>query len=145
MRRLIAEYLQNKLGLELKGNWQVFRFDYAYKGKRCGRPLDFMGFIFYRDKTILRKSIMVRAGRKARAIAKKKRKGKKVTWYDASQMLARLAWYKRTDCYGNYLKHIKPYIDIRALKRKISAHDKRRNQNVCSMERCTVYRGAERA
>ena len=37
----------HKLGLEMKDNWQVFRFDYIKDGKHYGRDLDFMGFRFF--------------------------------------------------------------------------------------------------
>lgn len=126
-RRRISDYLQKRLLLDMKGNWQVFRFEYAYKGKRRGRELDFMGFLFYRKKTLIRKSIMIRACRKARAIGRKRAEKRSVTWYDAEQMLSRLAWFKYTNSYGCYVEHIKPFINVKALKRKISAHDRREN------------------
>ena len=126
-RRQIERYLNEKLDLEMKSNWQVFRFEHTYKGKRYGRELDFMGFLFYRRKTIIRKSIMLRACKKARQIAKKKSKKESVTWYDAEQMLSRLAWFRHTDSYRCYERHIKPFISVKALKGKISAHDRRLN------------------
>lgn len=80
----IREFLKT-LDLDIKGNWQIFRFDYIDKnGKRKGRPLDFIGFKFYRDKTILRKPIMYKATRKASKLEKKE----KLTWYDACQVLS---------------------------------------------------------
>lgn len=67
----IEEYLKT-LRLRPKENWQVFLFDYTDKnGIRRGRPIDFMGFKFYRDKTTIRKSIFLRACRLARRISKK--------------------------------------------------------------------------
>lgn len=58
-RLQIEKFITEELGLQIKKNWQVFRFDYAdRKGKRRGRPLDFMGFKFYRDRTTIRKSIL---------------------------------------------------------------------------------------
>ena len=47
MQREITSYLWKGLKLELKGDWQVFRFEYVAKdGTVCGRMLDFMGFQF---------------------------------------------------------------------------------------------------
>lgn len=46
INKILANLLFD-LGLELKGNWQVFRFDY---GDGKGRHLDFMGFRFYRNR-----------------------------------------------------------------------------------------------
>ena len=116
MRRAISEYLSVNLGLELKSNWQIFRFDHDGKG----RDLDFMGFRFYRDRTILRKSILYRITRKARRISCKLRP----TIYDARQMLSRLGYLKCTDVYSAYKERIKPFINFGRLKRIVSLYDK---------------------
>jgi RNA-directed DNA polymerase len=117
MRQAISDYLEMELGLELKANWQVFRFSY---GNNQGRDLDFMGFRFYRNRTILRKSIMYKATRKARKISKKE----KATILDARQMLSYLGWIDCTDTYLMYRKWIKPYVSFQQLKRKVSRYDK---------------------
>lgn len=120
MRQAIADYLIDELGLELKDNWQVFRFSYIdADGEERGRDLDFMGFRFFRNRTILRKSIMYKATRKARKISKKE----KPTIYDARQMLSYLGWIDCTDTYRMYHKWIKPYISFQRLKRKVSQYD----------------------
>lgn len=117
MRDKIDHYLKNALDLEIKSNWQVFRFDYIDRaGKRKGRFLDFMGFRFYRDKTTLRRSIMLKATRKAKAISKKE----KATWFDACQMISYLGWFQGADAYGCYLRYIKDLINVKKLKNKIS-------------------------
>lgn len=121
MRQAIADYLVDELGLELKDNWQVFRFSYIdADGEERGRDLDFMGFRFFRNRTILRKSIMYKATRKARKLSKKE----KPTIYDARQMLSYLGWIDCTDTYRMYHKWIKPYISFQRLKRKVSQYDK---------------------
>ena len=117
MRQAISDYLEMELGLELKANWQVFRFSY---GNNQGRDLDFMGFRFYRNRTILRKSIMYKATRKARKISKKE----KTTILDARQMLSYLGWIDCTDTYLMYRKWIKPCVSFQQLKRKVSRYDK---------------------
>lgn len=117
MRQAVADYLESELGLELKANWQVFRFSY---GNNQGRDLDFMGFRFYRNKTILRKSIMYKATRKARKISKKE----KPTILDARQMLSYLGWIDCTDTYRMYKKWIKPYVSFRQMKQKVSQFDR---------------------
>lgn len=64
----ITEYLsQMKLGI--KKNWQIFRF---HTTKNKGRALDFLGFKFYRNKVVLRKTILLRIKRKANKIKDKK-------------------------------------------------------------------------
>lgn len=123
IRREIEKYLNNKLHLKMKDNWQVYLFDYVDKnGKHVGRDLDFMGFRFYRDKTILRKNIMLKAARKAKKISKKE----KSTIYDCKQILSYLGWINCTDTYNMYLKRIKPYVSFQQCKRRISTYDKRK-------------------
>ncbi len=125
IRAAIDEYLKTRLGLELKGNWQVFRFDYVDRdGKHRGRFLDYMGFRFYRDRTTIRRSIMLKATRKARRIAKKE----KPTIYEVRQMTSYLGWIDCTDTYGMYTKWIKPFVDIQKCKRRVSNYDRRKNQ-----------------
>lgn len=124
--RRVNEYLQKHLGLRLKENWQVFRFDYIdhRNSQRKGRPLDFMRFKFYKDKTILRRSIMLRATRKARRIGKKPN----VNWRDASSMLSYMGWVTHTDTYCMYLLWIKPYINVKQMKKIVSKHQKKVNR-----------------
>ena len=120
---------------KIKYNWQVFRFEYPdrkappvidkktgkEKPKTRGRALDFIGFVFHYNRTTLRKSILKRATKKAHRIAKKE----KVNWYDASAMLASMGWFTHTDTYGFYEDHIKPYVNIKQLKKKVSKHSKK--------------------
>ena len=125
MRVKIAEYLSNELGLELKGNYQVFNLEYVDKyGNVRGRALDFMGFRFRHNRTVMRKAIMLRMCRKARRIGKKE----KPTIHDCKQMMSALSWIKSTDTYGMYLKHIKPYVNFQSMKRRISRYDRRVNR-----------------
>ena len=121
MRKAIERYLDERLGLKLKQNYQVFLMEYPTKRGLRGRDLDYMGFRFKFGYTIMRKSIMFRMTRKARRISKKE----KPTIYDCKQMVSALSWLKNTDTYGMYLEHIKPYVDFQYLKRRISRHDKR--------------------
>ena len=116
----ISSYLNNNLGLTLKKNWQVFRFDYIKNGEHYGRCLDFIGFKFYRDKLVLRKSIMLKVSRKARKMSKKDRE----SLHDIRQLLSYLGWLSCTDTYNMYLKHIKPYINMGKYKKRISEYDK---------------------
>ena len=121
----IRVYLKIELHLEMKNNYQVFRFDYIDKnGKRHGRDLDFLGYRFYYDRTVLRKSVMLKATRKAIRISKKS----KFTVYDARQMLAYMSKIDNSDTYGAYLTWIKPCVKIKRCKRKISAFDRKRNE-----------------
>ena len=117
----IEKYLNN-IDLEVKSNWQIFRFDYFDKtGKRCGRFIDFMGFKFYRDKTTIRKSIFLRACRLARRLHKKI----KISWFDACRIISYMGWFCPTDTFGAYKKYISPFVQIEACKKIISKHSKK--------------------
>lgn len=116
----IEAYLNNFLGLNMKENWQVVRFD---NGNCKGRDLDFMGFRFYRNKTTLRKGILLKATRKARRI---KKNG--VTIHSCRQMLSYIGWLSCTDTYNYYLKHIKPCVDFGRLKQYCSRYDKKQKK-----------------
>ena len=127
MRDEIKMYLENKLHLQMKNNHQVFRFEYysKKKGKVVGRPLDFLGFEFHRDRTVLRKSIMLSVTRKAKRISKKKKK----THYDASSMLSYMGYVTNTQTYGMYLKRIKPYAKVKEMKKIVSRHARKERKN----------------
>lgn len=134
IRAAIGEFLDRYLGLELKENWQVFLFDI----REGNRDLDFMGFRFFRNKIILRKSIMLKATRKARKIHRKERP----TIYDCRQMMSYLGWLKSTDTYNMYLSLIKPYINFGKLKRYISSYDKTNDYRINNMF-ANFYQGKE--
>lgn len=109
----ISKYLLS-IDLKLKENYQVFRFAYKDKdGKERGRPIDFMGFKFYRDRTVLRRGIMLRATRKALKLSKQPNH----TWYECTQMLCYLGWFKYTNTYKVYEKYIKPVVNIGECKK----------------------------
>lgn len=128
MRNEIAQYLEVKYNLRLKENWQVFRFEYLSKrdGMVHGRDLDFMGFRFHRNRTVLRRSIYFRILRKARALQKN------TTIKGASSMVSYMGYIKHTDSYMVYWSHIRPYVNIGKLKKFISKRAKKeaiRNAN----------------
>lgn len=132
IKRAVEEFLNNNLNLELKGDWQVFRFEYVDRktGKTKGRFLDYMGFQFHRDRTTLRKSTLKKIRRKALRIHKKSR----TTFFDACQMMSYLARLRRCKTYNYYLKYIKHNCPVkRRLKKIISNHykkEKRKNDRL---------------
>lgn len=138
MRKQIESYLHDVLGLEMKDNWQIFRFDYIKKGKHYGRDLDFMGFRFFRNKTILRRSIWYKCCRKARRISKKI----KTSVYEIRQMLSYLGWIKASDVYHAYLIYIKPFIDFHNFKKIIGRSERRKKNEMGIAHRITVIQAA---
>ena len=126
MRIAIDDFLRERLNLKMKDNWQVFRFEYVERktGKVKGRPLDFMGFEFHQDRTILRESIMLSCTRKVNRVAKKD----KITWYDATAILSYMGYLTHTDTYGMYQDRVKPYVNVKKLKRIVSKHSRRKEK-----------------
>lgn len=137
MHRAIEIYLNDKLDLEIKGDWQVFKFEYPVmkdgkpvldeKGKQVtkGRMLDFMGFQFHHDRTTIRKSNIESARRKANHISKQD----KISWYNASVMLSYMGLFKYTDTYNYYIDYIKPKINVKKLKKIVSKHSRKENEH----------------
>ncbi len=132
IKKMIDDKLK-ELGLTVKDNWQIFRFDYMPrhpkiskhgKNRIYGRNVDFMGFKFYRNRTTLRKTILHKMQAKAVKLWKKD----KVTIYDAKQMLSALGWIKHSDVYNYYTKHIKPFVVFKRLKQKVSYADRKVGQ-----------------
>ena len=136
----IESYCSGKLGLEIKKNKQIFplskeipltekelaerkreKKSIKKKVKEIGRALDFMGFLFRRTRTTIRKAILYRITRKARKVAKKE----KVNWYDASSIISRMGYFRHTDAYNVYLDRVKPYVNIKKLKRIVSNHERK--------------------
>lgn len=103
----IDKRLRSVEGLQLKGNWQVCKLE--------AEPLDFMGFRFYRNRTTIRKSIMLRIARRAKRISKKK----KITHKDAAAIISYMGWVKASDSYSFYQTRLKPYINMQKLKAAI--------------------------
>ena len=103
----ISEYL-NKIKLRMKGNWQVFRVN--------SRPIDFLGFKFYRDRTTLRKRNALRIRRRIRKIGRKSKLG----YRDACAIISYWGWIKRSDSYRFYNEYVKPYVSIKSARKVVS-------------------------
>lgn len=124
MRVDIEEYLKTRLGLEINPKWQVFLFHYIRKdGTEIGRFLDFMGFRFYRNRTTLRRVLMLKLTRKARKIGKKKPK----TVYDCRQMLSYKGWISPANVYSMYRKWVKPFVSFRQLRKYVGRVQRKEN------------------
>lgn len=72
IKELVEDFL-NRESLRLKENWQLFKTE--------SRPLDFLGYRFYRGYTTLRRSNFLRMKRRIKRISKKKVCGK-LLWMD---------------------------------------------------------------
>lgn len=126
--REVKKMLGQRFRLKLKSNWQVCKFDFTKKnGKTIGRPLDFMGFLFFRSRTGIRKSIMLKATRLASRMRRAAVAGKKFYHRHISAMLSYMGWFSHSDTYDCYKNYIKPCVEIRKLKHIISKIQRRKN------------------
>ena len=116
----IKKFLGRRFRLKLKNTWQVAKFVY-HKGERTiGRCIDFMGFVFDRDRTTIRKGILIHATKLARKINKRREDHKLVYSKHLFAIISYMGWFKCTDTYDCYLMEIKPYINVGSIKRIIS-------------------------
>ena len=119
-----------KIRLKMKGDWQVFRFEYIKKnGRRTGREVSAMGWLFYRNRVIIRKHTLIHIARIARKLNKKKMEKKKYPLRLCKGFISLMGWITHSDTYEWYLMYIKPLISVRAVKRIISKMDKEANKN----------------
>lgn len=108
-RIAIDEYLSG-INLRIKRNWQVFLVN--------ARAIDFLGFRFFRNKTILRKRNALRIRRRMAKISKKER----LNYLDACAVVSYWGWIKRSDSYNFYHKYVKPYVSVADARRRISQY-----------------------
>jgi len=115
--RGIDEFLA-KINLKIKGDWQIYPVN--------NRAIDFLGYRFFRDKTILRGRNSLRIRRRINKISKKNYLNRR----DSSAIISYWGWIKSSDSYNFYKKYIKPKINIGKAKEVISKYDRKTN-NLC--------------
>ena len=126
----IKKFIGRRFRLKLKRNYQVFKFNYQKKnGKVVGRVIDFMGFLFFRNRTTMRKAIMLSATRLSSKLHAAKEAGRGYFKKHLEAMLSYMGWFSCTDTYDAYQDYIKPYIKVRQLKKIISKLTRRANRN----------------
>lgn len=126
----IRQFIGRRFRLKLKKNYQVFKFNFQKKnGKVIGRVIDFMGFLFFRNRTTMRKAIMLSATRLAKKPARAKEAGRGYFKKHLEAMLSYIGWFSCTDTYDAYQDYIKPHINVRRLKKIISKLTRRANKN----------------
>lgn len=116
-RLAIADYLRRFLRLEMKGNWQVFPIK--------ARPLDFVGYKFYRTHTTLRRRNFLSLTRQARRVQKRIAAGYEVSFHVAAGLLSRVGMLVHCDGMNVRKKYIDP-IGIKRLKEVVRNESKRR-------------------
>ena len=136
----IQIFIGRRFRLKLKNTYQVCKFYYEKGKRKIGRILDYMGFLFYRSKTLIRKHIMLAATRLAKRLHEEKEAGRGYFTKHMKAMLSYIGWFDCTDTYDCYKEHIKPYVKVGKLKKIVSKLDRRKNHE--AVERGTVLRAA---
>lgn len=136
----IRKMLGQRFRLKLKHNYQVCKFYYEKGKRKIGRALDFMGFIFYRTKTLIRKNIMLSATRLAKKMERSKEANRGYFHRHIEAMLSYMGWFTCTDTYDCYQSRIKPYIHVGRLKKIISKIKRRQKHE--GMDQGKMLRGA---
>lgn len=110
----IDTYLHG-IGLKIKDNWQVWRLH--------SRPIDFVGYRFYKNKTVLRKKIFFRLCRRVRKV----KKTGYTTPRQAMSLLSLIGWLSHINGRGFYKRNIYPYAPKNKLKKIVSNYNKKLN------------------
>lgn len=125
LHRLVGKIKQwlGKMKLRLKGNFQVIRFDYENPrtGKRYGRPIDFMGYLFWRGRTTLRRGILFKTTRFARRLGQ----SEVIACKQAQSMLSRVGWFKHSHTKHMYKTKVQPHISVISLKNIVRKEQRR--------------------
>lgn len=131
--RLKIKIYLAQLGLALKSNWQVNKFDFDVgRANRKGQDLDFMGFRFFRDKTIIRKGICLRIRRRVMKVTYDPNS----TIKDVKAVLSYLGWVKHTDSYNFYNEVFRTNLDIRKLRKMVSLYDRSERYSTANIQYC---------
>ena len=93
------------------------------KRKLHSRPIDFVGYRFYKHRTVLRKKIFFRLCRRIRKV---KHTGR-ISPHQAMSILSLLGWLSHIKAREWYKKKIYPYAPKNKLKRIVSNHSKKLN------------------
>ena len=112
----IQDFLKT-LGLEMKGDWQVF--------PSKARALDFVGIRFFRSYCIMRKRTFLRFIRQCRRALKRVKAGKRIAVKQAAALLSRVGIVRRCNCHKARVKYYDP-IGEHDLKEVIRIESKRR-------------------
>lgn len=111
-RRQLIDYLKNnRYGIELKDNWQLWKIN--------SRPIDFVGYRFYATHTHLRKKIFYRFTRVVRKIVAHGLDIKRARRYNAY-----IGWCKHINFKNYYIQNIRSIIHTNDVYRYISLYTK---------------------
>ena len=98
----VTQYFHDELRLSIKGNYQIF--------PTRVRGLDFVGYRFFGEYTLLRKSTSLTLKRKMRAYRKKMENDMKPTYSEWCSFNSYKGWLQNCDSYRLHKKYVEPLI-----------------------------------
>ena len=121
-------FLSN-MKLEVKKNYQVFRFNYRSRNSTVekGRFLDFLGFKFYRNRITIRKHIFINLIKQSKQILLRK---SNVNFKIAAGYISRFSYIKHTNSFKIFNKYLKN-INIKKLKGVVRNESRKHAQTCC--------------
>lgn len=141
-RDAAEKLMREKLGVQLKGNWQVYRttlsraaaarasqLDDRRKALRRPRAVAAVGYRFWHSGVTLRRRNFLRTIRQARRIRKKQAAKAHISAQQAQGFISRIGQLKHCNSFKVRQKYIFP-IKINALKEVIRNESKRRQRPV---------------
>lgn len=114
--KLAIDDFLKKEDLRIKENWALFKTE--------SRPLDFLGYRFYRGYTTLRRGNFLRIKRRIKKIYKKEN----LNYHDSCAVISYLGWIKHSDSYNYRQRYIEPYINLEACKEVIRNEARKRQE-----------------
>lgn len=99
----VVAYIQETLHLNIKGNYQIFPTKV--------RGVDFVGYRFFGEYTLLRKSTALTFKRKMRECRKKMENNIPPTYSEWCSFNSYKGWLQNCDSYRLYMKYMEPLIE----------------------------------
>lgn len=138
--RAIKQRLMEELGLQIKNSWEIRKIGVMDRAtgklKPGGYWIDIGGYKFCKGATILRDRIYL----DTRRLAKRMKRRGNYTLHQAESMQSRIGWMMHCDSYGFMQREIRPNVDLKRMKEKISHVEKKRKRQ----QRETRCTGKER-
>lgn len=103
LKREIDEYMEVNLKQSIKHNWQVFPSKV--------RGVDFVGYRFFGEYTLLRKSTCKRLKKRMLSISYKRENNMSPTYSEWCSFNSYVGWLKNCDSYRLYQKYVAPNVE----------------------------------
>ena len=117
VRREVEAFLNRRLGLRMKENWQVFPVK--------ARGIDFVGYRYFKNYTIMRRRNFLRFARQCRRVRRRIEQGRPIDFHTAAGLLSRAGQLKHCDAHGIRVKYIDP-IRVKCLKNVVREHSRKK-------------------